>query len=70
LGNAFPDIWIDTLSVLQDQVPAKDFSVVKEIIESEYGKPLEEIFATFDEEVIGAASIGQVHRATLVDGTP
>lgn len=70
LGNAFPDIWIDTLSVLQDQVPAKDFSVVKEIIESEYGKPLEEVFATFDEEVIGAASIGQVHRATLVDGTP
>jgi len=70
LGNAFPEIWIDTLSVLQDQVPAKPFAVVKEIVESEYGKPLTEVFATFEEEPIGAASIGQVHKATLVDGTP
>lgn len=70
LGDAFPEIWIDTLSVLQDQVPAKEFGVVKDIIESEYGKPLSDVFATFEEEPIGAASIGQVHRATLVDGTP
>lgn len=70
LGNAFPDIWIDTLSVLQDQVPAKSFDVVKEIVETEYNKPLSQVFATFDEEPIGAASIGQVHRATLLDGTP
>lgn len=70
LGNAFPEIWIDTLSVLQDQVPAKDFAVVKEIVESEYGKPITKVFATFEKEPIGAASIGQVHRATLPDGTP
>ena len=70
LGNAFPPIWIDTLSVLQDQVPAKDFSIVKEVVESEYNKPLPEVFTTFEEEPIGAASIGQVHRATLLDGTP
>eukprot|EP00568_Trieres_chinensis_P011803 CAMPEP_0183304864 /NCGR_PEP_ID=MMETSP0160_2-20130417/9800_1 /TAXON_ID=2839 ORGANISM="Odontella Sinensis, Strain Grunow 1884" /NCGR_SAMPLE_ID=MMETSP0160_2 /ASSEMBLY_ACC=CAM_ASM_000250 /LENGTH=413 /DNA_ID=CAMNT_0025467983 /DNA_START=50 /DNA_END=1291 /DNA_ORIENTATION=- len=58
------------MSVLQDQCPAKDFSVVKSIIESEYGKPLSEVFSSFEEDTIGAASIGQVHRATLVDGSP
>jgi aarF domain-containing kinase len=68
IGNAFPKIWIETLSVLQDQCPSKDIGVVRGIIESEYGKPLEEVFSSFEEEPIGAASIGQVHRATLQDG--
>lgn len=69
IGNAFPLIWQDTMSVLQDQVPPKDFDVVKQVIESEYGKPLSQVFRTFEREPIGAASIGQFHRATLVDGT-
>ena len=69
IGNAFPPIWQDTMSVLQDECPAEDFHVVRRTVETEFGKPLEEIFSSFDEKPIGAASIGQVHRATLLDGS-
>jgi aarF domain-containing kinase len=67
IGNAFPPVWIDTMSILQDQVPAQPYSVIKEIVESEL--PFDETFQSFDPEPIGAASIGQVHRAVLKDGT-
>lgn len=68
IGNAFPAIWQDTMSVLQDQVPPQDFAVIKRIVESELD--FDEVFATFEEKSIGSAAIGQVHRATLKDGTP
>jgi aarF domain-containing kinase len=68
IGNAFPRIWQETMSVLQDQCPSKPFDIVKSIIEADYGKPLEEVFSFFDKEPIGAASIGQVHKATLKSG--
>jgi len=65
IGNAFPKIWQDTMSVLQDECPSESFDVVKSIVESEYGCDLYDVFETFEETPIGAASIGQVHRATL-----
>eukprot|EP00984_Skeletonema_dohrnii_P026132 scaffold15425_cov141-Skeletonema_dohrnii-CCMP3373.AAC.5 len=65
IGNAFPKIWQDTMSVLQDECPSEPFEVVKSIVESEYGCDLHDVFETFEETPIGAASIGQVHRATL-----
>ena len=65
IGNAFPKIWQDTMSVLQDECPSEPFEVVKAIVESEYNRDLYDIFETFEETPIGAASIGQVHRATL-----
>ena len=68
IGNAFPPIWVDTMSVLQDECPARDFDEIQSIIEEEYGKPLNEVFVRFDTKPIGAASIGQVHRATLFSG--
>lgn len=68
IGNAFPDTWVQTMEVLQDNVPAKGFETVRAIVEDEYGKPLGEVFEDFEEAPIGAASIGQVHRATLRDG--
>jgi hypothetical protein len=68
MGNAFPQIWQDTMSVLQDQVPPQDFPVIKKIVESELD--FHKVFATFEEKPIGSAAIGQVHRATLKDGTP
>ncbi len=69
IGNAFPKIWQDTMSVLQDECPSQPFEVVKSIVESEYGKSINDVFETFEEKPIGAASIGQVHRATLKDGS-
>ena len=68
IGGAFPQVWQDTMSVLQDQVPPQDFSVIKKIVESELD--FDKVFATFEETPIGSAAIGQVHRATLRDGTP
>ena len=65
IGNAFPKIWQDTMSVLHDECPSEPFEVVKSIVESEYGCDLHDVFETFEETPIGAASIGQVHRATL-----
>lgn len=58
----------DTMSILQDECPARPFNEVKSIIESEYNAPLSTIFTSFEETPIGAASIGQVHRATLKNG--
>ncbi len=56
------------LSKLQDNVPAFSHEAVKTIITEELGSPPEELFAHFDSRPLAAASIGQVHRARLVDG--
>lgn len=69
IGNAFPPIWQDTMAPLQDSCPARPFEVVKSIIEEDFEKDLYKLFDSFEESPIGAASIGQVHRATLKDGT-
>lgn len=65
IGNAFPPIWQETMAPLQDACPARPFHVVRAIIEKEYGKNLDQVFTSIDESPIGAASIGQVHRAIL-----
>jgi len=57
------------LSRLQDQVPPFPYPEVAEAIRDELGKSPEEIFSRFDEKPLAAASIGQVHRAALPDGT-
>lgn len=59
----------DELSQLQTQTPHDDFEPIREIIESEMGRPLTELFAHFEPEPMASASIGQVHRARLFDGT-
>lgn len=56
-------------SRLQDDTLPIDFKIVKGIVETELGKPLNEIFQSFEEEQLAAASIGQVHQAVLDDGT-
>lgn len=56
------------MSVLQDQVPFESFESIAEIVNSELD--MDKVFATFEKEPIGSAAIGQVHRATLKDGTP
>jgi predicted unusual protein kinase regulating ubiquinone biosynthesis (AarF/ABC1/UbiB family) len=56
------------LGALRDAAPKVRFPDMRKVIEEELGDPLEEIFATFDETPVAAASIGQVYRAELHDG--
>lgn len=67
-GNVFPKTWQKTFEILLDKVPHKPFAHVRATVERELGASLESLFATFDETPLAAASIGQVHRATLRDG--
>lgn len=56
----------DELEGLQDEVPPENFESIKNIIEEEFGKPLEYLFAVFDRQPLAAASLGQVHLAKLL----
>src|SRR4051812_20971089 len=62
-----PDI-IAELRGLQDDVRPVTFAAVREVVEGELGLELEKLFIDFEHEPIAAASIGQVHRATLPNG--
>ncbi len=59
----------DELAKLQDQVPPFASELALEIIEKAYRKPAAEVFGSFEEQPLAAASIAQVHAATLKDGT-
>lgn len=59
----------EQLSSLQSQTPPDPTDTIRGIIMEELGVPLEEVFLTFDDEPLASASIGQVHRATLLDGS-
>ncbi|MDP9385379.1 MAG: AarF/ABC1/UbiB kinase family protein [Actinomycetota bacterium] len=56
------------LGALRDAAPKVRFADMRKVIESEIGEPLRDVFESFDETPIAAASIGQVYRATLPDG--
>ncbi len=75
LGQALstrPDVvgvaMADELEVLQADVPADPPEKIRAIIETELGKPIDELFAQFDDQAMASASIGQVHRAELKSG--
>ena len=58
------------LTSLQDRLPPFGGDEARAAIEAELGKPVDELFRNFDTEAIAAASIAQVHRATLPNGEP
>ena len=53
-----------------DSGPAVPFYDVRAVVEADLGRPLHEIYASFEAEPMAAASLAVVHRAVLVDGTP
>jgi len=62
-----PDI-ANELAKLQDRVPPFPSEEARAIVELAYGKPADAVFATFDTDPLAAATIAQVHTATLKDG--
>lgn len=60
--------WIQALSTLQDRVPALPFEEIEPVVREAVGGELDDYFASFDREPLAAASIAQVHAATLRDG--
>ena len=68
--DLLPDSYIRELEKLQDDVDPIPVEVVKETIETELGGRLSKLFASFDDEPLGTASLGQVHAAELRDGRP
>lgn len=68
----FPTELVEEFKICRDQVPAEGFDAVRQVIETELGRPLEQVFERFDRVPLAAASIAQVHAARLhgTDGEP
>lgn len=66
--DLLPDAYVRTLSALQDRVEPQPWAAIGQSASRELGGPPKEFFSDLDEEPVAAASIAQVHRATLRDG--
>jgi ubiquinone biosynthesis protein len=69
-ADILPQSYCDELTRLRTEVRPLPFEDIRQVIEEEYGSPLQRVFAQVDREPVGSASIAQVHRAALPDGTP
>ena len=67
-SDILPEGVLSELQKLQDTATPMPTGVAQGIIELELGAPVEEVFASFDPDPLGSASIGQVHRAVLLSG--
>lgn len=68
-SDLLPKAYCDAFEKLRDDANPMPFDVVIEQIDRAYGKSWHEVFASIDPVPLGAASIAQVHKATLLDGT-
>nr|GEV94642.1 beta-lactamase-related protein [Tanacetum cinerariifolium] len=67
-ADGLPGAYPRLLKQLQDSLPPRCLKEVRRTIESESGKPMDDLFTSFVEAPLATASIAQVHRATLHDG--
>lgn len=68
--DLIPQEWADEFRKLQDEVPPVEYRRIRAALKAEYADRLDELFQSIEEEPLAAASIAQVHRAVLADGTP
>ena len=69
IPDEYREIYQEQLAKLRTDAPAMPWEKVKTVLDEEYeGAPLSELFAEIEHEAFAAASIGQVHRAELLDG--
>lgn len=69
-ADLLPASFVTELSRLQTQVPPEPWEAVEPAVLAALGRPAEEVFASFDREPFAAASVAQIHGATLADGSP
>jgi len=69
VSDDIPEEYRAALASLQHAAPAMDFPLLRDVAERELKMPLERAFARFETQPLASASIGQVHRATLRDGS-
>lgn len=67
--DILPKSLLEELAELQDNAPVVPWDQIKALVEEELGRPITQLFLTFDEIPLASASIAQVHGATLLDGT-
>ncbi|HEY3286982.1 MAG TPA: AarF/UbiB family protein [Gemmatimonadaceae bacterium] len=67
--DLFEPEWIAEFSKLQDSAPSAPYAEIRQQLSDDLGAPPEEIFVAFDPQPLAAASIAQVHRARLADGS-
>lgn len=68
-AEALPGEYGEVLRSLQSSAPPMSYSTIRDVIERDLGATPEELFAEFSREAVAAASLGQVHKAKLRDGT-
>lgn len=69
-GDLLPEPYLEALSRLQDQIEPFPYEEVEQIVSSEIGGRISKLFLDFETEPLAAASLAQVHRATMRDGRP
>ncbi|XP_076979323.1 aarF domain-containing protein kinase 1 isoform X2 [Tamandua tetradactyla] len=68
LDYLLPEEYTSTLKVLHSQAPQSSMQEIRQVIREDLGKEIQDLFVSFDDTPLGAASLAQVHKAVLHDG--